>query len=136
RFNDTLQATVPVFVKLEYGSGSSVNNPSIHLSVGNGSNGSGGLTGVLSTRQQVTCTATATPVSAYWSGDTNRCVFCFQGASTGATLLIALERSMDASGAVTTEAVLIGYQGGSTTGQRAWNCVTGPYTVFETSWGA
>jgi hypothetical protein len=136
RFNDALQATVPVFLKFEYGSGAGAANPSIFISLGSGSNGTGSLTGVLSTRQQITCSATATPITAYWSGDTNRCAFVFQGSSTSTSILVSLERSVDATGVVTNEAVLILLLSGATPAQRAWNCVTGPYTNFETSIGA
>jgi hypothetical protein len=136
RFNDTLQATVPVFFKFEYGSGASPPNPSIHVSVGNGSNGSGSLNGVLSTRQQVTCGASGTPITANWSGDTNRLVFAFQGGSAAASLMISLERSVDTTGAVTSEAVFIALWGSSAPNQRAWNCVTGPYSNFEATFGA
>src|SRR5262245_52043536 len=46
RMADSLQATFPVFMKLEYGSGaSSANNPQIWITLGTGSNGSGTLTG-------------------------------------------------------------------------------------------
>lgn len=136
RFNDALQATAPVFIKLEYGSGNATANPAIWVSLGAGSNGAGSLTGILSARQSVVCNAAAGPITAFWSGDTNRFAFCFQGTAAAATLLIALERSVDTTGALTGEAVLIGLQSGSTIAQRAWNCATGPYSAFETSWGA
>lgn len=135
RFNDALQATFPVFFKLEYGSGSAAANPSMHLSVGNGSNGTGSLMGVLSTRQQVSCTAGASPITSYWSGDVDRVVFCFQGSSAANSLLLSMERSLDTSGVRTNEAVLIALFSLSTAQQRAWNCVTGPYTAYETSFG-
>lgn len=50
RFNDTLQATSPIFIKLEYGLGSTVAVPNMIITVGQGSNGSGTLTGTLSAR--------------------------------------------------------------------------------------
>ncbi len=48
RFNDTLQATAPVFIKVEYISSpnTSGNAQSLRLTVGTGSNGSGTITGV------------------------------------------------------------------------------------------
>jgi hypothetical protein len=46
RFNDTLQATAPLFLKIEYGSGVSVaTRPGLRLQVGKGTNGAGTLTG-------------------------------------------------------------------------------------------
>lgn len=44
RMDDAMQATKPVFFKLEYGSGSSSNVPFMWLTVGSGSNGSGTIT--------------------------------------------------------------------------------------------
>jgi hypothetical protein len=134
RFNDALQATVPVFVKLEYGSYTAAANPSIWFSVGSGSNGAGALTGVLSARQQIGFSQTATPITAYWCGDVDRIVFCVQGTSASTSMLLSMERSTDVTGARTSEAVLIAAYGPAAM-QRAWNCVTGPYTAFETSFG-
>jgi hypothetical protein len=54
RFNDPLQSTVPIFFKLEFGSGVANTNPQMWLTVGTGSNGSGTITngggGAVSTR--------------------------------------------------------------------------------------
>lgn len=44
RFNDTLQATAPVFFKLEFGAGAAVGDPQMWITVGTGSNGSGTIT--------------------------------------------------------------------------------------------
>lgn len=44
RFNDTLQATSPIFFKLEFGSGSAATDPQMYLTVGSASNGSGTIT--------------------------------------------------------------------------------------------
>lgn len=55
RFNDTLQSTVPVFIKLEFGTGATQPNaPQMFITVGQGSNGSGTLTGTTTTRVAVT----------------------------------------------------------------------------------
>lgn len=56
QFNDPLQPTAPVFVKLEYGTGPTQTSayPGLWLTVGTGTNGAGTLTGVLSTRQLLT----------------------------------------------------------------------------------
>src|ERR1700761_4788031 len=54
KFNDTLQATVPVFIKLEFGSGSTATtSPQMWITIGAGSNGSGTLTGITTTRVAV-----------------------------------------------------------------------------------
>lgn len=50
RFNDTLQGTAPIFIKLEYGTNSTATGPQVWITVGTGSNGSGTITGQSSTR--------------------------------------------------------------------------------------
>lgn len=49
-FNDPLQATRPIFIKIEYGTADSVNAPSFLYSIGTGSTGTGALTGVFFTQ--------------------------------------------------------------------------------------
>lgn len=44
RFADSLQATRPVFIKLEYGSGANTTNPQIWLTVGTATDGAGTIT--------------------------------------------------------------------------------------------
>lgn len=48
RFDDTLQATAPIFIKLMYGTGSNASAPRLRLQVGTGTDGAGTLTGVVS----------------------------------------------------------------------------------------
>jgi hypothetical protein len=136
RFNDALQATVPIFFKFEYGSGGAINNPSIWLTVATGSNGAGTLTGVSTIRTQFSLTATATPITAYFSGDTNRLVFAFKGAGVTTSFMISLERTIDSTGALSTEGVLIIVFASSNFSQVAFNAALGPYTTYETTLGA
>jgi hypothetical protein len=137
RFNDTLQATAPVYFKLEYGSSTAAANPGLWFQIGSGSNGAGTLTGVANTRTQFTFTATATPINAYWSGDTYRCVFVFKGAGGSTSFLMSLERTIDSTGVLTGEGVLITFFSGAAWQQQAWNSTTGPYTTaYEATLGA
>lgn len=46
RFNDSLQSTVPIYIKIEYGSGTGAAIPQIKYSVGSGTDGAGNLTNV------------------------------------------------------------------------------------------
>jgi hypothetical protein len=61
-FTDALQSTYPIYLKIEYGTGddpaAANGSPTIWLTVGQGSNGSGTLTGTLTTRTQIGCTNT------------------------------------------------------------------------------
>lgn len=51
KFNDTLQATAPIFLKIEFGSGvSGATFPMMWITVGTGSNGSGTINGTAMTR--------------------------------------------------------------------------------------
>jgi hypothetical protein len=45
RFNDAAQATTPIFIRFDYGTGSQATAPRIQATVGSGSNGSGTITG-------------------------------------------------------------------------------------------
>lgn len=54
RFNDALQATAPIFLKLEYGTGTGAATPGLWLTVGTGSNGAGTLTGTTTGRALAT----------------------------------------------------------------------------------
>lgn len=53
RFDDSLQATAPIYLKIEYGSGNNAAHPQIWLTVGTGTNGSGTLNGTVSDRNPV-----------------------------------------------------------------------------------
>lgn len=50
RFNDALQATAPVFIKIEYGTGGSATTPITWIDAGTGTDGAGTLTGLGLTR--------------------------------------------------------------------------------------
>lgn len=60
RFNDSLQGSAPIFLKIEYGTGSSANTPGTWITVGTGSNGSGTITGTSTTRVQCSTNSNAT----------------------------------------------------------------------------
>lgn len=47
KFNDSLSATAPIFIKIEYGNVSSIARPGLYITVGSGSDGSGVITGVV-----------------------------------------------------------------------------------------
>lgn len=77
RFNDTLQATSPVFIKLECGQGSvttGVGSPLILITVGSSTNGAGTITGLISARSA--CTASNTGIT---GGGTTNCIsrYCY-----------------------------------------------------------
>lgn len=57
--NDSLHATAPIYLKVEYGRGSAATVPSMWVTLGTGSNGSGTLTGVFAARFQFATSSTA-----------------------------------------------------------------------------
>lgn len=66
KFTDALQSTSPVFLKIEYGTGDLLTGngtPGMWLTVGQGSNGSGTLTGTLSARYQILGTYSNAPIT-------------------------------------------------------------------------
>ncbi len=64
RFADALQSTVPVFIRIGYGTGVNASSPCTWLTVGTGTNGSGTITGPLATGGAVQATAISTASSA------------------------------------------------------------------------
>lgn len=105
RFNDALQATAPIFMRIEYGSASVTNVPGIRFQVGIGSNGSGTLTAPTTTLQQCGVTNSGssainkTSKMAYNGGS-----FAFLGFDdvTGAgwpQMFMAVSRTYDVGGA-------------------------------------
>lgn len=55
QFNDTLQATSPVFFKLEFGTGNGATVPMMWITIGTSTNGAGTITGTVGTRVGVGC---------------------------------------------------------------------------------
>ena len=138
RFADALQASAPVYFKLEYGSGSTANNPSLNLILGSGSDGLGNLTGI-TMRENAACSGTAGNTTCYVCGDTNRLTLALFVAGANATaascLVHMLERTVDAAGVLTAEGVLYIGRGTSVWQQQAWNCKTGPMSAQEVTLG-
>lgn len=101
RFDDSLQATAPVFVKLEFGTNSST-TPALAITVSSGTNGFGVATGQQSGRQVAGSTGSQ-PFAAkgHIAGATNRIV-CLSGSdqasATGTYLGFIVERLRDADG--------------------------------------
>lgn len=112
RMNDSLQATSPVFMKIEYGSGASAPIPSIWLTVGIGSNGTGGITGYQTTRNQramASAPDSATFVNSIFSGNTSRFTMYlgFDTSNANQTILVNIERTKDSAGNETAEGFIV-----------------------------
>jgi hypothetical protein len=111
RMADTLQATAPVFLKLEYGSGGTATFPAIWITVGTTHDGLGNIGNILLARVQHNASAAGTGGVHLGSADTNRACFCFAttGGSTNVQIWFSIERSKDAAGADTSAGLIVAY---------------------------
>lgn len=110
RMGDALQATSPVFLKIEFGSSSSSSAPAVWLTLGTGTDGAGNLTGQVSTRSVLGNTSSTTTTSTcYASGASNRCAFAMfmSNQNTAYSLFFSIERSKNASGEDTGDGVIL-----------------------------
>lgn len=99
RADDALQATYPVFLKIEYGSGSNnVAYPGLRITGGTGSDGAGNLTGrVGATLSAHAGASLPASVAQKWSGGTERFVVCINGGAAPSPIIFC-ERITDTSG--------------------------------------
>ena len=113
RFNDAMQATAPIFFKIEYGSGAAIQFPAIWLTVGKGADGAGNITSVLLPRALAIVPGygpTLTAKNCYVGNGDGSCLVmslfpsdaAFQ-ASSGSVLI--LERSRDSNGNATGDGI-------------------------------
>ena len=101
-FSDSLQATNPVYLKIEYGSSSpSAGIPGIRYTIGKATDGAGELVGEMSADRIISASgASATTYTTYVSGSTDRLSFCiFRNYTYNAIFII--ERTKNSSGANT-----------------------------------
>jgi hypothetical protein len=142
RFDDALQATFPVYIKIQYGEDDAADGPGIRITFGSGSNGTGSLTGNLSTDYDAACPTVAGACVVVGSGSSGR--FCMNGGFTAAGgfgMWFGFERSKDQNGDDTSEAVLFcSHPSASNTAGGAvvtavWSTTLGVLGATETSFG-
>lgn len=127
RFNDALQGTAPVFLKLEYGTGSTVSNPQLWLTVGTGSDGAGTITGTVVSRTVCATTpaapSTSTPYPSYVCMAGGQLMVCSKtGAgpsSSNSGMFWHVGRSTDDAGADTADGVVCYYKTAGSINQSA-----------------
>lgn len=122
RMNDALQATVPVFMRIDYGSSGSANSIGIWMTFGTGSNGSGTITTPCylpptSAPIAGTVSAGATEKGDCYGAGTPSWFACSLFVSTSGSRILGfgVERTHDEYGSDTTEGLLFGW--GTTSGQ-------------------
>ena len=128
RMADSLQSTYPVFVKFEWGTGSTANFPTFWITIGTGSNGSGTITGIIVPRGQYgfvgATNATALPI--YASGTTSRLtIYNFYSVTLNTFVYLNIERSKDASQADTGLGILFHCFNGGGSGYHCYAPFTG-----------
>lgn len=139
RLNDSLQATAPVFFKFEFGSGNPVGTPAMWVTVGTGTDGAGTITGIMISRRITTPNGTSTSTYAsYATGDgSSFALALWAGASATLAVSFLFERSRNASGAPTAEAIWWDSTTYASGVQNYWAVV--PYgqldTLAGTIWG-
>jgi hypothetical protein len=111
RMADAQQATLPCFMKIEYGSNGAADRPAIWYTVGTASNGSGTLTGQVGTRRQfgAALSKTAgTTLPTYFSGNTDRFSFVcnYDSGGTSFYFAFAVERTADGNGTATADGII------------------------------
>ena len=126
KFNDTLQSTSPIFIKLEFGTGTSASNPQMWITIGSGSNGSGTINGTAGTR--VACGPGAALLSTVTNYVSRYCynttqgflgmVFKIGGISTSNDTVFGffVFRSVNSAGNATADSVMLLTNSSSATG--------------------
>jgi hypothetical protein len=107
RFNDALQATVPVFFRLEYGTGGALDRPGMWVTVGGSSNGTGTIGGA-GAKVQVAAAASKLagntgPFAASCEPGRIDLGVGLDAASANFGMIVHIERSRDATGAATAD---------------------------------
>ena len=112
RFDDALQATAPVFLKIEYGTGSSTTRPSIRITVSSATDGAGNPSGNIYLAALVpsgSMASSSTEYASYASGDGSSInVILYPTPMLAGSLGgFSISRSCDTSGAYNGDALAI-----------------------------
>jgi hypothetical protein len=109
RMADALQATAPVYLRLDYGSSGAANSPRCLVTIGTGTNGAGTITGAIISGTLWAGNGNAvTACHSYGSADTNRVqLMMFVNGGAVDLMMMSIERSKDATGADTGAGILM-----------------------------
>jgi hypothetical protein len=115
RFNDALQSTAPVFLKIEYGSQSNFSSsgqfaPGLAFTVGTGTNGAGTLTGLVGVRRVVgfgTLRTAGLTLPSYCCSDGSGLVLVngYDASSLSCVLAWVMDRTRDGAGTATGDGI-------------------------------
>lgn len=133
RFNDSLQATVPVYLKMTWGEGSSSGFNRLTVAVGTGTNGAGTLTGLTGTLFSVVDLAgsdTVIPQRLFGDGGSLAFLFAATAGGTYSTyaLVLVIDRTRNSDGTANGDGLYACYGSGSSYSNvrsKIWNFVGG-----------
>lgn len=102
--NDSLQATAPVYLKLEYGTGSAGNSiVGMWITWGTGTDGAGNLTGQVTTRRQLSSNGNWSATTTVYSCFTGSTFTFWHATSASLGIGFSLHRTYNAAGAITND---------------------------------
>jgi hypothetical protein len=126
RFDDSLQGTAPIFIRVEPGRGSGGNSIAILCTIGTGTNGAGTITGVVMPAGRIDTnaapTSTATPYATYINHDEGFFGLAWKVNGSGGAGLARLFicRTCDDNGDPTADGYWIERFSGNANGAVAW----------------
>lgn len=110
RFNDALQATAPIFMRINYGTSSSASAPRLQVQFGTSTNGTGTLGGVTTTLSQTSSfnqvMTTDDLRNSYWTHSPGIFAMNWKQGAGNTESFIIVGRIMDANGAPTADGAL------------------------------
>ncbi len=123
RFNDAMQSTAPIFLRVEVGTGSGATNPRINITVGTGTNGAGTVTGTALTTSRTThqgsSQATDTARQSIMCHTEGFFGYNWKIGSAGNEAGFWLARTVDATGTPTATGAIVAWSGTATTSLTA-----------------
>lgn len=123
RMSDPLQNTVPVYVRLDYGTAGGANRPSLNITIGSNTNGALGLTGPIGPNTSFTMGSSfSTNSPCRFSGSNSSVMFSMWESNN--PYFFAIERTKAANGDNTSDGVLV-FLGSGTIQQYFWSPFTG-----------
>lgn len=129
RFADALQATYPIFLKIEYGTGTVAANGEVRISAGTAHDGAGNLTGAQTTSTfrllEIGSTSTYTYYASGGSGRLNLLWAANNDGTQYTGQFLGMERTKDASGADDGTGVVLTF-GGRGGNADVWRCIVIP----------
>ncbi len=115
RFNDALQSTRPIFIKIEYGAGAATGtavSAALWITVGTSSNGAGTITGpAIAARRLIGCNTSVAhsvvTVQCFFASNGGYLTLVMPHTTTGFALVLSIARTCDANGADNSDAIQV-----------------------------